>query len=135
MLNALIPLGMRFLIYTFAFLASTVSVSAGQAYSKSLTQCSALYSVYGNAEDVVARLPADKVARFHVVADAYLEHAKQQAAKEGVVEVAPYIAKIWTQATSDWEVQTKNILKIRDTEDWINYCRSFGKNLGLPLIY
>lgn len=110
-------------------------VHARQAFSVSLTECAVIYDEFRQSPKALRSQSPEKLERIATVAKAYQARAFRQAAKEAHSDPAQHIARTRARLEKKWRKQVRNPLKLRDTLDWIDYCRAFGKKLKLPLVY
>ncbi|MEM7242358.1 MAG: hypothetical protein AAF429_09250 [Pseudomonadota bacterium] len=108
--------------------------SASQPFSKSLAECATLYELFAVTPQAEAR---GEEFQFHLITviDSYWAKADDWASREGVPNRKAYFDAIKAESYPRWDAQLGNPLKLQDTKDWIDYCRAFGKDQRLVLIY
>lgn len=115
---ALVPLGDR--------------AEARQAISVSLTECSAIFGEmtgFTSAGSTPER--REKAARMSA---AMHSAALREARREGIADPDAHVAHWFARLQDKWDGRFQDITLIGENKDWIDYCRSLGKDRGvLPL--
>ena len=114
--------------------AATLSLggasSAQQALSKSMIECSVIYTEVAALGQRKGR-DEDEISRTRKRALAFLNAALQQAEDEGEADLQNYITETHAELTDKWTDRLSSIVKLRDNKDWLDYCRSFARARGL----
>lgn len=105
---------------------------ASQPYSQSLAQCAALI-------DQPSRLSPHRATRTQkgralaVLSERFVAEAVVQAGREGNADPEAAVATLYAAAAGDWDARGLRFFFTNEARDWIDYCRSFGLELGIDL--
>jgi len=113
-------------------LALPTNALAGQNFSRSLTECSAIYTALLVRPAAIAGNTADDSARIKDTAVAYLDRAMKEARREGHAQPVLRVSSQHYQLMVKWTPKVYAAASVAETRDWLDYCDRFGSNLGLP---
>lgn len=120
----------------------TGKAAESQAISKSLTECTVIFQVYGLMAKDQGK-PDNIVAYFNKAAARFRDAAMTQATAENVADPKQYVSDTYTDLLPKWQKKYTAITKgsmvemtaeTKDIMDWVNYCGSLGRKIKiLPL--
>lgn len=135
-------------VFAFAVLALTALPVAGdakaqsQAISKSLTECTVIFQVYGLMAKKQGK-PEEMIGYFNKAAARFRDAALETAEKEGEADPKQYVSDTYSELLPKWQQKYAAITgddmvamakETKDIMDWVNYCGSLGRKMKiLPL--
>ena len=125
---------MKMILPVALCLALSNTAQAGQNYSRSLTECSAIYTAMLMKPAAVARNTRDGGQQVRDSAIAYLDRAMVEARREGRQRPALVVTADHNELMQKWTPKVYAASAITETKDWLDYCHSFGAHLGLPTL-
>lgn len=119
---------MRLFLILFMVLISN-PVAASQPISTSLADCAAIYINIGLiAED---RGNAERHKKAEEWTKDFYILGYEQSDSEGIKHPEDHFDALVKERLNKWISQFSNPLKLQDTKDWIDYCKSLGESSGM----
>lgn len=135
-------------VFAFAVLALTALPVAGdakaqsQAISKSLTECTVIFQVYGLMAKNQGK-PAELVGHFSQAAARFRDAALEKAEQEGQADPKQYVTDTYNELLPKWQEKYAAITgedmvamakETKSITEWVAYCGSLGRKIKiLPL--
>lgn len=118
---------MRIALLTLALFGAGTA-QAGQPFSQSMAECSAIYAVSADWVNDEARKGLLSTA-----ADQWRAAALAQAQTEGLRNPQVTIDAQFDSKRQEWLDRGRMAVFSEEFGDWFDYCRSFAKNQGIDL--
>lgn len=130
-------------LLAFAALPSAAQAEGqSQAISKSLTECTVIFQVYGLMAKKQGK-PEEMIGYFNKAAARFRDAALETAEKEGQQDPKTYVSDTYNELLPKWQKKYAAITgedvvamtkETKDIMDWVNYCGSLGRKINiLPL--
>jgi hypothetical protein len=113
-----------------------------QAISKSLTECTVIFQVYGLMAKKQNK-PEEMIGYFNTAAARFRDAALETAEKEGTADPKQYVADTYSALLPKWQQKYAAITgedvtvmakETKDIMEWVNYCGALGRKINiLPL--
>lgn len=110
--------------------ASVAEAQNRQPISTSLVECAAIFGELATVGELRGRDASD-VSQARDAAARFSEAALVQARNEGQRDPKAHLTPIHVEKERNWDGRFANPLKLSDNKDWIDYCRSLGRDRGL----
>lgn len=104
-------------------------VAAQQAMSRSMVECSVIYTEV--AAFSTADRHADRRAEARGFARAFAEAALVRAGAEGQPVPADYVEAQQRALQEKWAGRFASVMKFGENREWLSYCNAFGRSQGL----
>lgn len=113
-----------------------------QAISKSMTECTVIFQVYGLMAKNQGK-PEEMIGYFDKAAARFRDAAIARAEAEGITDSKQHISDTYNALLPKWQEKYTAITKgsmveltteAKDIMDWVNYCGALGRKINiLPL--
>lgn len=131
-----------FTLLTLAPQTAKAEEAQKQAISKSMTECTVIFQVYGLMAKNQGK-SEEMIGYFDKAAARFRDAAVTRAEAEGIVDPKQHISDTYNELLPKWQEKYTAITKgsmvemtteTKDIMDWVNYCGSLGRKIKiLPL--
>ena len=122
----------RFAIVLIGLTTIGSAALASQPISTSLAECSVIFTELAEVAERRNK-PKDDISAVIRSATVFERAAFDQAKREGRPDPYDHVLSDLNRLTKKWHGRFGKITLVQENKDWIDYCRSLGKNRGLEL--
>ncbi|MEL7465926.1 MAG: hypothetical protein AAFN79_17780 [Pseudomonadota bacterium] len=116
----------------FAFLGAAVLAAptdARQPISVSLAECSAIYGEMSGFTS--AGSTPERKAKAAALSVAFRDEAVAEATREKVADPQAHVGDWLARHEAKWSAQIRDVTRLSETKDWIDYCKALGRDRGV----